>query len=62
MTGFGFYAGVFYPINSPLLELPDDSHDRSEYGSCFAVVGNDDYSYGLFYTTSILLADSYLKA
>lgn len=60
MIGFGFYAGVFYPPNSPLLSLPDYRPD--EYGSCFAVIGDERDYQGLLYTTSILLADSYLKA
>lgn len=60
MIGFGFYAGVFYPFNSPLLELPDDNPDK--YGSCFAVIGDESDYQGLLYTTSILLANSYLKA
>ncbi len=56
----GFYSGVFYPYDSPLYEGFDDI--PAEYGSCFAVVGeNSDYQ-GLLYMTSILLADSYLKA
>lgn len=61
MIGFGFYSGIFYPVCSPLLELPDDNRP-AEYGSCFAVIGEENDYKGLLYTTSILLADSYLKA
>ena len=56
----GFYAGVFYPVNSPLYQ-PTGGEDLM-YGACFAPVGQGVSYRGFLFQTAELREDYYLYA
>ena len=58
-TASGFYAGIFYPANSPLY---DPSGGELIYGGCFAAAGQGTAYRGFLFQTTELRADYYLYA
>lgn len=56
----GFYAGIFYPTNSPLYQ-PTGGEDLV-YGACFAPIGQGASYRGFLFQTAELRKDFYLYA
>lgn len=57
---YGFYQGVFYPLDSPLYDPGEDVPVTD--GVCFAPIGQSENYHGFLYQTAELRANYILYA